>query len=183
MNSEEKDKLGLVHIITGNGKGKTTSGMGMAVRALGRGLRVKIVQLFKRDTGEQYFFEKLKTNPDFKIAYVQFQPLHPFFKKYTPENFESLKKDLKEFWDSTMNDLENYDLLMIDEVGPGLNWKVLDESMVLDMLAHKPPHLEVIMTGRDYPASLKERVDYVSEVQLIKHPYEKKILARKGVEY
>ena len=85
MTDEIKEKLGKVHIITGNGKGKTTSGMGMVVRALGRGLKVKIVQLFKRDTGEQYFFSDLKSK-GIPVEYVQFQPLHPYFKKYTPEN-------------------------------------------------------------------------------------------------
>ncbi len=177
-----KEKLGLVHIITGNGKGKTTSGMGGVVRALGRGLKVKIIQLFKRDTGEQYFFSDLKSK-GLPVEYVQFQPLHPYFKKYTPENFESLKVDLKTFWDNALADIDQYDVIMMDEVGPGLNWKVITEDMVFELIKNKPAQVELIMTGRDFPESVRERVDYISEINLIKHPYEKGILARKGIEY
>ena len=175
-----KESLGLVHVITGNGKGKTTSGMGIVIRALGRGLKVKIIQLFKRDTGEQYFFENLK---NYHIKYAQFRPLHPYFKKYTPENLESLKKELQDFWNNNIKDLEEYDLLLIDETGPGLNWKVLDESLIIDLINNKPKNLELVMTGRDFPESIKDKADYVSEVQLIKHPYQKSVLARKGIEY
>ncbi|MGV8150770.1 MAG: cob(I)yrinic acid a,c-diamide adenosyltransferase [Candidatus Woesearchaeota archaeon] len=177
-----KEKLGKVHIITGNGKGKTTSGMGMVTRALGRGLKVKIIQLFKRDTGEQYFFDNLKSK-NIPVEYVQFQPLHPYFKKYTPENFESLKTDFKKFWNDAISDIDKYDEVFIDEVGPGINWKVIDEQMIIDLINNKPKHLELIMTGRDFPQSLHEHVDYVSEINLVKHPYEKGILARKGIEY
>lgn len=178
-----KQTLGLIHIVTGNGKGKTTSGMGGVIRALGRGLKVKIIQLFKRDTGEQYFFEKIKNTPGINIKYVQFQPLHPYFKKYTEENFLSLKRDLLEFWKKETKDIKEYDILMIDEMGPGLNWKVFDEELIIKFLKTKPKHLEIIMTGRDFPESVKKKVDYISDVNLIKHPYQNNILARKGIEY
>jgi len=172
-----KEKLGLVHVITGNGKGKTTSGMGTAVRALGRGLKVKLIQFFKRDTGEQYFFAKLN------VPYVQFQPLHPYFKKYAEEHFEDLKKELLLFWKKEFTNLEQFDVLIVDELGPGLNWKVIEEKTVLDFLKKKPKHLEVVLTGRDFPQSVLDKADYVSEVSMIKHPYQKGILAREGVEF
>jgi len=173
----EKDKLGLVHIYTGEGKGKTSAGMGLIVRALGRDLKVKIIQLFKRDTGEQFFFENSG------VKYLQFKPLHPYFKDYDPTQLESLKKEFLEFWKESLRDIDEYDLILIDELGPGLNWKVIPESLVFDLIEKKPKNTELVLTGRDFPDSIKEKADYVSEINKIKHPYDKGILAREGVEY
>jgi cob(I)alamin adenosyltransferase len=173
----EKEKLGLVHIYTGDGKGKTSAGMGLIVRALGRGLRVKIIQLFKRDTGEQFFFENSG------VEYFQFSPLHPYFKNYDSEQLESLKKDFSNFWDEAMKNIGEYDLILIDEVGPGINWGIIPEEKIIDFIENKPKNMELIMTGRDFPESVLEKADYVSEIKKIKHPYDKGILARGGVEY
>ena len=76
---------GLIHVYTGEGKGKTTAAMGLLLRALGRGLNGKVIQLFKRDTGEQFFFENSS------VQYFQFKPLHPFFKSYNKNEIEGLK--------------------------------------------------------------------------------------------
>ena len=124
----DKSKLGLVHIYTGEGKGKTSAGMGLIIRALGRGLKVKIIQLFKRDTGEQFFFENSG------IKYLQFKPLHPYFKNYDESELESLKKDFLEFWNNALRDIEEYDIILIDEVGPGLNWKVIPEDLIFELI-------------------------------------------------
>lgn len=172
----EKEKLGLVHIYTGEGKGKTSAGMGQAIRSAGRGMRVKIIQLFKRDTGEQFF---LKGN----IEYIQFRPLHPFFKRYESEELESLKKEFLEFFNESTKDIRNYDLVLIDEFGPGINWKVIDENFAIEFIKNKPKNTELILTGRDYPQSILDCADYVSDLKKIKHPYDKGILAREGVEY
>lgn len=175
--SVNKEKLGLVHVYTGEGKGKTSTGMGLVVRALGRGLKVKIIQLFKRNTGEQFFFN------DKNIDYVQFQPLHPFFKKYDENELEDLKKNFLSFWKDAISDMKNYDVILIDEVGPGINWKVIDENLIIDLIDKKPKNTEIILTGRDFPASIKDKADYVSEIKKIKHPYDKGTLAREGIEY
>ncbi len=172
-----KDQLGLVHVYTGEGKGKTSAGMGLILRALGRGLKVKIIQLFKRDTGEQYFFE----NSGFK--YEQFQPLHPYFKNYNPSELEDLKKEFLDFWNGVVGDFDDVDVVLIDEVGPGIKWGVIDEQLVLDLIENKPSNMELILTGRDIPESIRDRADYVSEIKKIKHPYEKGIMAREGIEF
>lgn len=167
---------GLIHVYTGEGKGKTSAGMGILVRALGRGLSIKIIQLFKRDTGEQFFFE----NSGFK--YYQFKPLHPFFKTYSQDESESLRKEFLEFWKEATEDL-NYDVILIDEIGPGIAWGVLSESLVFELINNKPEKTELILTGRDMPLSIIEKADYVSEINKIKHPYDNGILARKGIEF
>ncbi|MEM3091279.1 MAG: cob(I)yrinic acid a,c-diamide adenosyltransferase [Candidatus Pacearchaeota archaeon] len=177
MAKEKKLGLGLVHIYTGEGKGKTSAGMGLVIRALGRGLKVKIIQLFKRDTGEQYFFS------NHNIKYLQFKPLHPFFKNYTPSELIELRKEFLKFWKKSISDIKNYDLVLIDEVGPGINWKIIPEKLVIQLITKKPKNTEIILTGRDFPNSIKEKADYVSEILKIKHPYDKGIYARKGIEF
>lgn len=172
-----KEKLGLIHIYTGEGKGKTSAGMGLILRALGRGLKIKIIQLFKRDTGEQFFFE----NSGFK--YLQFKPLHPFFKAYNSDELTDLKKEFMEFWKEAIEDIEEYDVILIDEIGPGIKWKIISEEIVLDLMKNKPKNTELILTGRNIPEYIIEKADYVSEIKKIKHPYDKGILARKGIEF
>jgi len=173
----DKSKLGLVHVYTGEGRGKTSAGMGLILRALGRGLKVKIIQLFKRDTGEQFFFENSG------VKYLQFKPEHPFFKEYNSEELEGLKKEFIEFWNSAVSDLDEYDVLLIDELGPGIKWGVIDEQIVLEFISSKPTNMELILTGRDVSNSILEKADYVSEIRKVKHPFDKGILAREGIEY
>ncbi len=173
----EKEKLGLIHVYTGEGKGKTSAGMGLVLRALGRSLKIKIIQLFKRDTGEQFFFE----NSGFK--YLQFKPLHSFFKNYNGDEFEDLKKEFLEFWKEAIKDIEEYDVILIDEIGPGIKWKIISEDFVLEFIGNKPENTELVLTGRNIPESVIEKADYVSEIKKIKHPYDKGILAREGIEF
>src|SRR3989344_962289 len=167
---------GLIHIYTGEGKGKTSAGMGLLIRALGRGPNVKVIQLFKRNTGDQFFFENSGFN------YLQFKPLHPFFKTYNKNELESLRQEFLGFWREATEDM-NYDIILIDEIGPGVAWGVIDEGLVLDLIKRKPEKTELVMTGRDFPLSIIEKADYVSEINKIKHPYDKGILARKGIEF
>jgi cob(I)alamin adenosyltransferase len=173
----DKSKLGLVHIYTGEGKGKTSAGMGLVLRALGRGLKIKIIQLFKRDTGEQFFLNEKE------IEYSQFKFLHPYFKKYNKEEFNNLKKEIREFLKEETQNIENYDLILIDELGPGIKEGLIDEKTSLDIIKNKPKNTELVLTGRDFPISLIEKADYVSEILKKKHPYDKGILAREGIEY
>ncbi|PIO08539.1 cob(I)yrinic acid a,c-diamide adenosyltransferase [Candidatus Pacearchaeota archaeon CG10_big_fil_rev_8_21_14_0_10_34_12] len=173
----DKQKLGLVHIYTGEGKGKTSAGMGLIVRALGRGLKVKVIQLFKRDTGEQFFFENSS------VRYVQFKPLHPYFTNYSLDDLEDLKKNFLEFWEGAIKDMEEYDMILVDEIGPGINWGVIPEKSVIEFIENKPKNTELILTGRDFPDSVKEKADYISEINKVKHPYDSGVLAREGVEF
>jgi len=173
----EKSKLGLVHVYTGEGKGKTSAGMGLVVRALGRGLKVKIIQLFKRNTGEQFFFKNLT------IEYLQFGLVHPYFKNYEKAEKEDLKKQLRFFLEEAVKNLNEYDVVLIDEFGPGINWDIIDLKFAISIIENKPEKTELILTGRDIPQEIINLADYVSEIKKIKHPYEKGILAREGIEF
>ncbi|MCD4666220.1 cob(I)yrinic acid a,c-diamide adenosyltransferase [archaeon] len=177
MSVANMNNLGLIHIYTGEGKGKTTAAIGLAIRAIGRNLNVKIIQLFKRNTGEQFFFSELR------IPYLQFQPLHPFFKKYSENELDSLKKEFLEFWEEAIEDLNKYDLVIIDEFGPGMNWKIIDKELATNFIKNKPKNTELILTGRGFPKDILNLSDYVTEMKQIKHPYEKGIFARKAIEF
>lgn len=171
-----REKLGLVHVYTGEGKGKTSIGMGSIIRALGRDLNVKIIQLFKRNTGEQFFFEELG------VEYIQFKPLHPYFTNYKEEELDDLREKFIEFWERNTKNIEE-DLVFIDEIGPGIKWGIIPEKIVLDLIKNKPKNTELILTGRDFPKSIIEKADYVTELNKVKHPYDEGILAREGIEF
>lgn len=173
----KKQELGLIQIITGEGKGKTTSSVGAAVRAIGKGLKVRIIQFFKSSTGEKAPLKKIG------VEYFQFKPTHPYFKSYSEKDLKKLKNELQDFWKNSIKGLEKLDLLIIDEIGPAINWKMFKERAILDFLKSKPKNLEIIMTGRDFPDSVKSKADYLSEIFQKKHPYTKGILARKGIEF
>jgi len=173
----DKNSLGLVHIYTGDGEGKTSASMGKIIRALGRGLKVKIIQLFKRDTGEQFFFENSGIN------YVQFKPLHPYFKNYDENELENLKEEFLKFWKDSVSDINDYDVLLIDELSSGINWNIISEELIINFIDGKPKNTELILTGRDFPDSIAEKADYVIEIKNAKHPFDKGVPAREGIEY
>jgi cob(I)alamin adenosyltransferase len=119
------------------------------------------------------------------VAYEQFKPLHPFFANYSPENLEDLKQHFSLFWEEQMTDVKNntYDLLVIDEMGPALAYKIMPEETILKFLEEKPETLELIMTGRNFPSNVLEKADYLTEMKLIKHPYQRGVNARRGIEF
>lgn len=176
----DKSKLGLVHIYTGEGKGKTTAAMGLILRASGRGLRVILGQFLKdRETGE---LNTLKLLPGVQV--FRGKPLTKFsFQMNEKERAEVLERHnefLKDLIRRCRSELP--DLLVLDEVIGACNTKLLDEELLLDFLRHKPEHLEVVMTGRNPTPAMLELADYVSEICKRKHPFDRGIPAREGIE-
>ena len=174
-----EDSLGLIHIITGDGKGKTTSALGMALRAAGHGYNVLIIQFMKNgwEYGELHAVKSLKG-----------VEIHPFgtpnyVDKTNPQSidFSEAEKALTHFKDELNN--PHWNIIVLDEINVALDFKLISEKDIIDLLRIKPKNLEIILTGRDAPTSLIEFADYYTEIQSIKHPFQKKILARKGVEF
>ena len=176
----DKSKLGLIHIYTGNGKGKTTAALGLILRASGRGLKVILGQFLKgRETGE---LTTLKLLPGVQI--FRGKPMTKFsFQMSESEKSEVLQRHNAFFKELTERcTQEGTDLLVLDEVIGACGTKLLDEELLLDFLQKKPPHLEVVLTGRNPSPAMLEAADYVSEVCKRKHPFEKGIPAREGIE-
>ncbi|MEM4259977.1 MAG: cob(I)yrinic acid a,c-diamide adenosyltransferase [Candidatus Woesearchaeota archaeon] len=178
-----ENKLGFIHVITGDGKGKTTSAMGIAIRALGQGLNVKIIQLFKQVTGEFYFFDQFRDQLKERLEYVQFRKTHPNFKKYSEEDLNQIKKNLYDFLKVELFNLKKYNVLIIDEIGSAIAFDLIDEDYIIKFIEKKPKNLELVLTGRSISETITRKADYISEIIFVKHPYIKGVWARAGIEY
>jgi cob(I)alamin adenosyltransferase len=174
-------ELGLIHIYCGDGKGKTTAAMGLGMRAVGREKKVLLTQFLKdNETGELNSIEKLGANFEvFKGISVK-----KFFKFMSPEEQIITKKEHEErFRKVTKKAMdENFDLLILDEIIASTNLNLISLDEVVEFLENKPNGLEVVLTGRNPDKKLVELADYVSEIKAVKHPYEKGINSRVGIE-
>ena len=172
--------FGLTHIYCGDGKGKTTAAVGLAVRCAGRGNKVLLVQFLKsRDSGELYSLAKL---PDIEV--MRGKESKKFTFQMNAEEKQLLLAEHNRMFDRVLTKISegNYALLVLDEVIGAVNAKVFDENRLTEFLLHKPENLEVVMTGRNPSAKLIELADYVSEVRKVKHPMDRGIMAREGIE-
>lgn len=172
---------GLIQIYTGNGKGKTTAAVGLSVRAIGRGFNVYMIQFLKdRDTGELH---TLSHFDNFKV--FRFKSSRKFFWQMNDEEKDLLKKQLKEAYEFIVDVLKNNkcDLLILDEIMGVLHNNLYSIDDIIKLMDMKPEGMEMVMTGRNAPEELIERADLVTEMKLIKHPYEKGIKSRCGIEF
>ena len=170
---------GCIHIYCGNGKGKTTAGMGLCLRAAGHGMRVGIAQFLKPGNSGELVILKQQPN-------VQLLPFLPDV-KFTVAMTEREKRDAKEFYASLLEHIraqaDHFDVLLLDEVFAALSTGLLDSQALVSFLRGRPEPLEVILTGRNPPAEVLELADYISEVQPVRHPFEHGVAARKGIEW
>lgn len=174
---------GLVHVYTGEGKGKTTTSIGLAVRAAGQGFKVCIIQFLKgssRGSGEFRLISERVPEIDF----IQSELSHPMFLKKKPTTAQ-LEEEASKIFEICREKASSgkYDLLILDEINNVVaeNWLAWEE--VADFLEKKPEALEVVLTGRDAHPKLQGIADYVTEMLKIKHPYDEGYVARRGIEY
>lgn len=176
-------QLGQIHVYHGNGKGKTTAGLGLAIRAAGQGKRVGIVYFDKGGTnyGERKILKKLAPQINFWVTgLVRFVPGKPFRFSVTDEDKAEGTRGL-----DIVRGLfkKKYDLIVMDEINSTAGLKIVAEKDVLALLEEKPLHTELVMTGRNCPKSFIERADLVTEMKLVKHYFYKGIPAREGIEF
>lgn len=188
---------GLVHVYTGDGKGKTTASLGLAFRALGHGMSVYMVQFMKIGyTGEMLALRKFNvpmTLESFNIT-CKNQAQHDeeiragTFAGYCRDCFVPTQFDsplAEKAFNAGKKAVESgsYDLVIFDELNVALNMKLLSLDPVVSMLEEKPAHTEIVLTGRNAPEEILRVADYVTVMSLKKHPYMKQIYARKGIEF
>lgn len=171
---------GLVHIYCGDGKGKTTTGMGLCARAAGYGYKVLIYQFMKDNkTSERKILENV-TNITWLDGLEQ--------EKFSFQMTEEEKREHRAFYNAQLEMVtkkardEEYDVLFLDETIYTIGAGLLDEEKVLEFLDNRPEHLEVILTGQGPSEALMERADYISEICMRKHPFQKGQAARNGIE-
>ncbi len=178
-------RKGLVLIFTGNGKGKTTAAMGMAIRAIGHGMRVMMVQFVKGNFpyGELKGVKRLA--PAFEmsprgrgcIRVVCGRPSGA-----TDEEHRQAAHDAFNFATQVIMS-DRYDLVILDEVTYVVNFGFIPLEELLTLLRRRPPRLHVVLTGRNAPPGLIDHADLVTEMVEVKHPYEQGVAAAKGVEF
>lgn len=163
-----KHELGLVHVKTGDGPGKTTSSFGLALRAAGRGFKVLIVQFMKKgDYGE--------------VAAIRYVPNMEILQFSRDGGVENIGRALKIVEEAVKSG--RYDMVILDEINVALSRGLVKLNEVLRIVKEKLKNVELVLTGRDAPRQLYEVADYVTEFKEVKHPYSRGIAGRKGVEY
>lgn len=171
---------GLVQVYTGDGKGKTTAALGLALRACGQGLKSYVIQFMK---GEIYYGElgAAKELPDDCLTITQMgRP--DFVSKENPEPIDvELAHKALELAREVM-EAGRHDILILDEVNVALDFGLIPTDDVLKLIDAKPSGMELILTGRYAPKAVIDRADLVTEMKEIKHPYERGIPARVGIE-
>ncbi|KIE18528.1 cobinamide adenolsyltransferase [Smithella sp. SC_K08D17] len=174
-----KAAKGLIIVITGNGKGKTTSAFGQALRAIGQGYKVFILQFMKgREYGEFIAAEKYLPN-----LTIRKSGLDSFVMRGKPAaiDIELAQKGLDTARKAIMSG--KYDMVILDEINVALDFKLIKLKEVLELIKSKPPVLNLILTGRYAAKEIIKIADTVSEVQEIKHHYNAGIKDRAGIEY
>lgn len=170
-------KRGYVHVYTGDGKGKTTAALGLALRAAGAGRTVFIAQFLK---GMRY--SELDALERFKdlITIRQFGRRHFVHGKPDRADIDAAKKGFAEAGEAVLSG--EYDLVILDEANIAAYFRLFSEQELLDLIDAKPDHVELVITGRKAPKSLIDRADLVTEMKEIKHYYTGGVEARKGIE-
>jgi cob(I)alamin adenosyltransferase len=171
-------KKGLIHVYTGNGKGKTTAAIGLGIRAIGEGLKVVMIQFMK---GRRYSeLDVLQHIKNFTV--VQFGR-DEFVLKEKPEqiDIDLAQKGLSYAKDIMQND--GYDLVILDEINVAVDFNLISLKDVIELIEHKPESLELVLTGRYASPEIIKHADIVSEILEIKHPYQKGVQSRKGIDW
>ena len=177
-----KEKKGLIVVITGHGKGKTTSALGLAVRACGHSMRVCIIQFMKGDiyAGEWDGVKKMNCKVELIPTGKGFCGImgnpYPFH-----EHRESAQKAV-ELVHQKMGS-EDWDILVLDEINNALHLKLVDLDQVLEILRKKPPLMHLVLTGRDAHPQVIDLADTVSEITDVKQAYRKGIEPQPGIDY
>jgi len=172
---------GLIIVNTGPGKGKTTAAMGTALRAVGNGMKVLMLQFLKGS----WHYGELDGVKAFGDNFVMKQMGRGFVKvggaETDPEDVRMVEDAWKEAEQAIMSG--QWDLVILDEINYAISYKMLDPAMVVEALKRKPEQVHVILTGRNAHPTIIELADTVTEMKQVKHAYEKGVLAQRGIEY
>lgn len=184
INQTERRKnmeKGLIHIYCGDGKGKTTAAVGLAVRAAGAGKKVLIARFLKNNrSAELVSLEKipgitvLPIEKEFGFIRKEDNPIRQEAAKYYGAYFENAVRKAQQ---------EGFDLLVLDEINAAVKLKIVEKDRLTEFLEKKPESLEVVLTGRDPAPEICSMADYISEIKKIRHPFDEGIRARSGIEY
>ena len=172
----ENNGKGLVHVYTGDGKGKTTAALGLAIRAAGQDMKVAFIQFIKGEPCGEHIF--VKQYHPFEIVQIS-----------SGDSFQKSKQQLSQEAQQTLTyAMEqilsgSYDIVVLDEIFAAVNQGLITTKQVLDLLDSKPATVELVLTGRNAPPEITQRADLVTEMLMIKHPFLGGLGPRRGIEY
>ena len=172
---------GLIHIYCGDGKGKTSAATGLAVRAAGCGEKVLFARFLKNEeSGELEILDRIP-----EIHVIHLERSFGFYRTLTEEEQAEVRQMYEALWQDIVRRAETdvYDVLVMDEFMAAYNYGLIGHDAAFAFLREKPERLEVVLTGRDPDEDLVELADYVSEIRKVKHPFDRGIRARRGIEY
>ena len=172
---------GLVHLYYGDGKGKTTAAIGLAIRAAGAGKKVLFTQFMKGGpTSELHILEQQEN-----IEVLRIQKKFPFYNQMSDGDKDEITKLHNELLETIKCKMEEHKcgVLVLDEITYPYQWNLIDKDGLKNFLKQKPVGLEVILTGRNPDQVLVDFADYITQMNCIRHPYEKNIPSRIGIEY
>lgn len=183
---EPKKKVGLIVVITGHGKGKTTSALGMALRAVGYNMKVCIIEFMKGDmySGEIDGVKRLYPNVELHLTGKGFCGImgNPYpFEEHRANAQDALRLTKEKMAPKDIKD--EFDILMLDEINNALKLGLLDLPQVIDLIENKPPLMHLILTGRDAHPEVIKRAHTVTELKEIKHALREGIEPQKGIDY
>ncbi len=171
-------KKGLIHIYCGDGKGKTTAAVGLAVRAAGNGKRVLFTQFLKHGkTGEVELFKSIGA-----VDVLRSRGSTGFARAMNEDEKRQARTCATACFVEMVERAAAYGLLVLDELCAAYRLGLIDRRLTLDFLTNKPAPLEVVLTGRDPAPELLKLADYISEIKKVRHPFDAGIKARKGIE-
>lgn len=179
---EPKVRKGLIVVITGNGKGKTTSALGMALRACGHGMRICIIQFMKGDlyAGEWDGIKRMNCQIELHATGKGFCGIQG-----NPYPWAEHRANAQDAIDLVHEKITagSYDILILDEINNALKLKLVDLEQLLEILRSKPPLMHLVLTGRDAHPQVIELADTVSEIHEIKHAFRQDIEPQPGIDY
>jgi len=174
-----KPKRGLIHVYTGDGKGKTTAALGLALRAAGHGWRTYVGQFMKgREYGE---LDAARLLGDSLTIEQYGKPTFVHADEVSAEDVRLAQEGLARAGEAMSSGA--YDIVVLDEINVALFFKLLTVEDVLELIQDKPDDVELVLTGRRVPDEILARADYVTVMQEARHPYRQGILAREGIEF
>lgn len=179
MKTFMEKKQGLVLVYTGNGKGKTTAALGLALRAIGHGAQVFMVQFKKGNPHYGEIKAIHKYLPTFSV--IQAGKNRMCEGHLDEDNVSVVQEGFEVGREALLS--SKYDLCIFDEINVVMDHGLLPVTTVLKMLDDRPPHVDIVLTGRNAPQEIMERADLISEVKEIKHHYKSGIKARIGMEF